>query len=73
MLRKSAVITLPEESFICAGVLTELQSSWLFLDFMMALERQIQAACSGSCALPLPSPPALCFFTVAKNRKVCNT
>ncbi|CAL8462813.1 g2346 [Coccomyxa elongata] len=53
------------------GAATELQSTWLLLDFMMALERQIQAACEGSCSLPLPPPPALSFFTVAKNRKAC--
>ncbi|BDA50909.1 probable serine/threonine-protein kinase SMG1 at C-terminar half [Coccomyxa sp. Obi] len=51
------------------GAAIQLQSTWLFLDFMMALERQIQAACEGSCSLPLPPPSALSFFTVAKNRK----
>lgn len=48
----------------------ELQSTWLFQEFMVALERQVQAACEGSCALPSPPLPAMSFFSVTKNRKV---
>ncbi len=45
-------------------------SAWLLLDFLVALERRVQAACHGSAALPAPPPDAQAFFLAPRNMKV---
>ena len=52
---------------------TDMVSTWWLLDFMVALERNIQAACHGSCALP-PAPfGTQAFFLSARNQKVLSS
>ena len=47
-----------------------LESSWLLLEFVSALERRLLVACEGSAVLPPPGAAAIAFFSVPKNRQV---